>query len=144
MWTWILKPRNLLLAILTALLITSIGSSLWWRGTSAISAAKAEKAELQAKELTAQIEEFQRDVVLIKAHQSRVQIIERQGAVAQASISALPVKDRGLTDEEKLVAVSVGNLFNGMLPKSGSASTVLPGADKAGDGGAKDGPGSAR
>ncbi|MFA5380012.1 MAG: hypothetical protein WC455_29900 [Dehalococcoidia bacterium] len=132
MWTWILKPRNLLLAILTALLITSIGSSLWWRGTSAISAAKAEKAELQARELTAQIEEFQRDVVLIKAHQGRMQAIEKRGAEIQAKVDALPTKDRGLTDEEMAIDRAIVDRLNGVLPgKDGSASKILPSADKA-------------
>ncbi len=127
MWTWLLNPKNLLIAILIVGCVVLAIFGLWYRAASAVSASKAEKATAEAAELKAKIGEYERDLALIKAHSERLQQISIEGAAVRNIISKL--QKRELTDEESAVAAAIGNrlgvLTEGgkILPESGKANT---------------------
>lgn len=124
MWTWLINPKNLLIAILIAGCIVLALFGLWWRAASAVSASKAEKAKIEAAELKSQVEEYQRDMVLIKAHADRLQKISSSGAVARDAIGKL--QRRELTNEESVIAADISKRFR-MLKTSGGKVLSKPG-----------------
>ncbi len=127
MWTWLLNPKNLLIAILIVGCVVLAIFGLWYRAASAVSASKAEKATAEAAELKAKVGEYERDLALIKAHSERLQQISVEAAAVRNIISKL--QKRELTDEEAAVAAAIGNrlgvLTEGgkILPEPGKAST---------------------
>jgi len=127
MWLWLLQPKNLLIAILIAGCVVLAGLGLWYRAASAVSASRLEKAQVEQKELRAMVEEYQKDMVLIKAHAERLQKISSDGASARDAIMKL--QRRELTDEEATVAASIGKRFRVFETGSGK---VLPLSGKAG------------
>lgn len=129
MWTWLLNPKNLILVTVSALCVGLLIVSLWYRGSYArsVSEAKIAKADLAEKNL--QLEEYARDMVLMKLHQARMQEIEASSGSLQTAVDGLPKRD--LTNDEKIVAADItGFINNGLLPKAGSGQ-VLPAPDKA-------------
>ncbi len=128
MWLWLLQPKNLLIAILIAGCVVLAGLGLWYRAASAVSASRLEKAQVEQKELRAMVEEYQKDMVLIKAHAERLQKISSDGASARDAIMKL--QRRELTDEEAVIAAGIGKRFRvfetgsgKVLPKPGKAGT---------------------
>lgn len=128
MWTWLLNPKNLLLAALTALCVSLLILSLWYRGSYAHSVSEAKIAKAEVAEQKSQLEEYARDMTLMKAHQARMQEIETAGSSLGAGVAGLKVRE--LTDEEKTVARDISVWINsGVLPKAGS-NEILPAAGK--------------
>ena len=121
MWLWLLQPKNLLIAILIAGCIVLAGLGLWYRAASAVSASRLEKAQVEQKELRAIVEEYQKDMVLIKAHSARLQKISSDGSAARDAIVKL--QRRELTNEEAVVAADIGKRFGVLKTSSGK---VLP------------------
>jgi len=127
MWLWLLQPKNLLIAILIAGCVVLAVFGLWWRAASAVSAARLEKAQIAQKELRAMVEEYQKDMVLIKAHSERLQKISSESAAARDAIGKL--QRRELTNEEAVIAAGIGKRLRvrkassgEILPKPGKAS----------------------
>lgn len=128
MWLWLLQPKNLLIVILIAGCIVLALFGLWWRAASAVSANKAEKAKIEAVELRAMVEEYQKDMILIKAHAERLQKISSDSAIARDAIGKL--QRRELTNEEAAVAIAIGNRLR---VREAGGSKILPKPDKAGN-----------
>jgi len=129
MWAWLLNPKNLLLVVVSALCVGLLTVSLWYRGSYAHSVSEAKIAKAQAQELTAQVQEYKRDMALMQLHQARMQEIEASSGSLQTAVDGLPKRD--LTNDEKRVAADItGFIINGVLPKTGS-SQVLPAPGKA-------------
>lgn len=128
MWTWLLNPKNLLIAILIVGCVVLALFGLWWRAASAVSASKAEKAKVEAAELKSQVEEYQKDMFLIKAHAERLQQISSEAAVVRDAIGK--IQRRELTDEEAAVAAAISARFIGVLKARGGE--ILSKSDKAG------------
>ena len=130
MWTWLLNPKNLLLAALGVCCAGLLIAFLWYRGSYESASAKVKVAEMQIAEARAQIEEANRDMALIKVSQAKQQVNNQKGAILEAEIRKL--KARALTDEESIVADRITNSFNGVL-RDGIKPQVLQGNPAGGE-----------
>lgn len=128
MWTWLMNPKNLLLAICGVLCVTFLIVLLWYRGSYQASVSEAKIAKAESAEKTLQLEEYARDMVLVKAHNARMQEIERSASSDQEAVDSLTKRE--LTNEEIVVAQSITDRINRVLPKAGG-SEILPAPDKA-------------
>lgn len=128
-------------AIVGAVIVGLVITLLWYRGSYQSFKSKVEIAEAEKKELKSQVEEYQRDVALIKAHQVRMQEIEQSGSSIQGAVDSLKDK-RELTNEEIIVAKSITDRINsgGVLPKVPGSGQVLQPAGKTNIAGNKDNP----
>jgi hypothetical protein len=77
---------------------------------------------------SSQVEEYQKDMFLIKAHAERLQQISSEAAVVRDAIGK--IQRRELTDEEAAVAAAISARFIGVLKARGGE--ILPKPDKAG------------
>jgi len=128
MWTWLLNPKNLLIAILIAGCVVLAVFGLYYRAASAVSASKAEKARIEQKELRAMVEEYQKDMFLIKAHSERLQQISAGAAAVRDAIGK--IQRRELTDEEMAVAAAIGARL-GVRETGGGEILPVPGKARA-------------
>lgn len=89
MWTWFLNPKNLLLAICGVLCVGFLIVLLYYRGSYQAYVSKVKIAKAEVAEQKLQLEEYQRDIVLVKAHQARMQEIEQSGSSVQGAVDSL-------------------------------------------------------
>lgn len=141
-WTWLLNPKNLILATVTALCVGLLILLLWYRGSYERSVSKAKIAESQVKELSAQVDEYNRDMALMKQHQANMQRIEQDGSSLQTAVDGLKV--RILTDDERKVSADITGFINGGVLPHGGSGEVLPAPSKTDAGKPGNDPGPAR
>lgn len=119
LWTY----RFTILVIIAAMAVVTLNA--FWRSEMR----KVAKVTAANVELKAQVEEYERDMALIKAHTERMAKATKDSAVLRREIDAL--KERSLTDEEKLVAAHITHYFNhGVLPEQSGSHGLLPFPDK--------------
>lgn len=141
LWTWILKPKNAVIAILVVAVVAFAGISRWNRVLYLSADKKVKQQEVTITGQAAQIEEYKKNIQLAKEHQERVVVIERQGATIRETIREIKAV-RDLSDEEKVIAANITNRINGVRhPDDSGAKTggkVLPDSGKDTNAGTKD------
>jgi hypothetical protein len=130
--------KNIIISILCILLIGFGGYSFYekYQINAKNKTIEKQKFDLQEKDKeivgkNATIEEYKHNIELAKQHQVRVVTIEKRGSEIQQSITK--IKSRDLTDEEKIIADNITDLFNGMQSSnsdSRKSREVLSGSSK--------------